>query len=76
MSSQITTGRALNAACLPERSHRKQGIDFAACGAYGDVIPDNGEAIPPAGLRTFMVENKRRMPDAVRRWMEIFSATT
>lgn len=44
---------------------------FAASGNYGDVIPDNVDAIAPNMLRAFIVENKRLLPAAVVRWMEI-----
>lgn len=44
---QVKSGSAsLNAA-----AYKRPGktFPFAACGAYGDLIPDDVEAIPPAG---------------------------
>ena len=48
---------------------------FAASGAYGDTIPSNVDTIRPDVLRAFIVANQRLMPDAVRSWTKIASAS-
>jgi hypothetical protein len=47
---------------------------FAASGSYGNVIPNNVDAIKPSTLRDFMIEHQQLLPDAVVKWMEIARA--
>jgi hypothetical protein len=47
---------------------------FAASGSYGNVIPDNVEAIKPTTLRDFMNEHQQFLPKRVVNWMNIVNA--